>query len=71
MVVVGDAWNEADLECRKALVDNQVAYIPPFDHPYLWYIAFHRKNKILIGNIFKGRKRDIDRRISSTAAYKT
>jgi L-serine/L-threonine ammonia-lyase len=34
--VVGDSWDDADVEARKLAEPNGAAYIPPFDHPTLW-----------------------------------
>src|SRR5262245_29320271 len=33
--VVGDVWDEADIEARR-LGQLGAAYVPPFDHPSLW-----------------------------------
>jgi L-serine/L-threonine ammonia-lyase len=34
--VVGDVWDEADVEARELASEDGAAYIPPFDHPTLW-----------------------------------
>lgn len=34
--VVGDVWDEADVEARELALEDGAAYIPPFDHPTLW-----------------------------------
>lgn len=34
--VVGDVWDDADVAAREFAVADDIAYIPPFDHPTLW-----------------------------------
>ncbi|MCZ6855219.1 MAG: pyridoxal-phosphate dependent enzyme, partial [Gammaproteobacteria bacterium] len=34
--VIGDVWDEADVEAQELALEEGVAYIPPFDHPTLW-----------------------------------
>jgi len=34
--VAGDVWDEADVAARKLALEEETAYIPPFDHPTLW-----------------------------------
>ena len=34
--VVGNVWDEADVQARELAVEKGAAYIPPFDHPTLW-----------------------------------
>ena len=34
--VVGDVWDDADVKARELALDDDTAYIPPFDHPTLW-----------------------------------
>lgn len=36
VMVVGDAWDDANAAALQALEHNPAAYIPPFDHPLIW-----------------------------------
>lgn len=36
VVMTGKNWNEADAIAQKLVESQQMAYIPPFDHPIIW-----------------------------------
>lgn len=36
VIVHGEAWDEAHLFALSLCEEEQTAYIPPFDHPYIW-----------------------------------
>jgi L-serine/L-threonine ammonia-lyase len=36
VAVVGDVWDDADVEARRLAMPDDVAYISPFDHPTIW-----------------------------------
>jgi L-serine/L-threonine ammonia-lyase len=36
VIVHGDSWDESDQLAREMAASNNLAYIPPFDHPRIW-----------------------------------
>ena len=47
VTIVGENWNEADQEARKAMNNHPAAlYCPPFDHPLIWEGASSIINEI-------------------------